>query len=77
MSDNRIIIGLHPVRELLRAGRKVHDIAVADTRSDSEVFDDLVARAAARRVPVRRIPRDDLDRLAEGLVHQGVVATAP
>jgi 23S rRNA (guanosine2251-2'-O)-methyltransferase len=77
MSDNRIIIGLHPVRELLRAGRKVHDIAVADTRSDSEVFDDLVALAAARRVPVRRIPRDDLDRLAEGLVHQGVVATAP
>ncbi len=77
MSDQRIVIGLHPVRELLRAGRKVHEVVVADTRSDSEVFDDLMGEAKRQRVTVRRVRRDELDGLAEGLVHQGVVAMAP
>ena len=69
--------GLHPVRELLRSDQRVDRILLADTRGRSEVLDEIVALAAERGVPVSRIDRAELDRRAEGLVHQGVVAEAP
>lgn len=79
MSD-RLVVGLHPVRELLRAGRAVRTVTVAHGRSGSEVVDELLALAAEAEVPVERVDRETLDALAgEGgeLVHQGVVARAP
>lgn len=76
MSD-RVVVGLHPVRELLRAGRPVRSVAVAEGRTGSEVLDEVLALAAQAGVPVDHVARDDLDTRAEGLVHQGVVATAP
>jgi 23S rRNA (guanosine2251-2'-O)-methyltransferase len=75
--SDRVVVGLHPVRELLRAGRAVRGIAIADGRSDSAVLDELLTLARERGVRVQRVDRDDLDGRAEGLVHQGVVATAP
>lgn len=74
---DRIVVGLHPVRELLRAGRPVRRIAVAAGRTDSDVLGELLDLASAAGVPVDRVDRDALDHRAEGLVHQGVVATAP
>lgn len=74
---DRVVVGLHPVRELLRAGRAVHRVAVAAGRTDSEVLDELLDLADAAGVVVDRVDRDELDARAEGLVHQGVVATAP
>lgn len=73
----RLVVGLHPVRELLRAGRAVHAIAVADTRGASDVLREILRLADDRRVPVDEVGREELDRRAERLVHQGVVATAP
>lgn len=75
--NDRVVVGLHPVRELLRAGRPLRRLAVAAGRSDSEVLDELLGLARAAGVPVDRVDRDDLDARADGLVHQGVVATAP
>lgn len=72
-----MVVGLHPVRELLRAGRPVRRLAVAEGRTGAEVLDDVLALAAQAGVPVDHVGRDDLDTRAEGLVHQGVVATAP
>ena len=74
---DRVVIGLHPVRELLRADRPVRRVTVASGRSDSAVLDELLALAQAAGVPVDRVGRDELDTRAEGLVHQGVVAVAP
>lgn len=74
---DRVVVGLHPVRELLRAGRPVRRVAIAAGRTDSDVLDELLDLARAAGVAVDRVDRDDLDRRAEGLVHQGVVATAP
>jgi 23S rRNA (guanosine2251-2'-O)-methyltransferase len=74
---DRIVIGLHPVRELLRAGRPVRRVAVAAGRTDSDVLDELLDLARSAGVTVDRVDRDELDARAEGLVHQGVVATAP
>lgn len=76
MSD-RLVVGLHPVRELLRAGRPVRRLAVTRGRTGSDVLDDVLALAAQAGVPVDHVMRDDLDARAQGLVHQGVVATAP
>ncbi len=77
MPASRIVVGIHPVRELLRAGRKVHRLQLADTRSSSRPMDELVRLADSCGVPVDIVPRDQLDQAAPGLVHQGVVAEAP
>jgi 23S rRNA (guanosine2251-2'-O)-methyltransferase len=75
--SERVVGGLHPVRELLRAGVAVHRVLVARGREPSDVLDDLLADARAARLPVEEVERERLDRLADGLVHQGVLALAP
>lgn len=73
----RLVIGLHPVRELLRAGATLHGIDLAEGRGESDVVAEIVALAEERGVAVRRRDREELDRLVGDVVHQGVVATAP
>lgn len=65
------------MRELLRAGADVRRVLVAEGRSEGEVVDELVASARAAGIEVVTVPREELDRLLPGLVHQGVVAEAP
>lgn len=68
------LYGVLPVLEALRAGnRRVERITVAEGAHETrlhEVFE--LARAGG--VPVRRAPRAELQRIAEGANHQGVVA---
>jgi 23S rRNA (guanosine2251-2'-O)-methyltransferase len=66
-----IIYGINPVLEALRAGR-VKDIRVGE-RTDQRLRQ-LLALADERRVHVRRVPADVLDRESRRGVHQGVVA---
>lgn len=75
--DDRTVAGLHPVRELLRAGGPVREIHVAGERSGRDVLSDILDLARSARVPVRTTDATTLDRLAAGIVHQGVVAVAP
>jgi 23S rRNA (guanosine2251-2'-O)-methyltransferase len=75
--SRRIVHGIHPVRELLRAGRPVQEVVVALTRGQGGAVEEIVALAAAAGVAVRRTDADELERLAPGAVHQGVVAIAP
>ncbi len=72
----RVVVGVHPVRELLRAGRKVDRVLLVD-RSSSDAVDEVVALAEAARIRIEAIDRDDADDLAPGQVHQGVLALAP
>ncbi|MBY5160936.1 23S rRNA (guanosine(2251)-2'-O)-methyltransferase RlmB [Salsipaludibacter albus] len=74
--DDRVVVGIHPVRELLRAGRAVREVLVAD-RSSSEALDEIRTRAAGAGVPIRPLDDDRAEALAPGQVHQGVVALAP
>ncbi len=76
-SRQRVVGGLHPVRELLRAGRPVHRVHVAASRGHSPVLDDIIGLSEDAGIPVEVVDADRLDHLAEGLVHQGVVAVAP
>jgi 23S rRNA (guanosine2251-2'-O)-methyltransferase len=73
----RLVVGRHPVRELLRARRTVHVVHVAEGRDPDPVVDEVVRLAGERGVRVEVVPRRRLDELAPDLVHQGVVATAP
>jgi len=75
--DDRLVAGLHPVRELLRAGRALRSIAIADGRDQTDVVADIIALAADAGVPVATRPRRELDDAAGSLVHQGVVAWGP
>ena len=66
-----IIYGLNPVLEALRAGR-VREVRIGGRSGDRMAH--VVAEAGRRGVPVRQVPADALARLADGGVHQGVVA---
>jgi 23S rRNA (guanosine2251-2'-O)-methyltransferase len=69
------IPGRRPVAEALRAGRRLHELVVAEG-AGSELAG--LAEAAGRaRVPVRRAGDRELHVLAGGVRHQGVVAVAP
>ena len=67
-----VIVGVHPVREALRAGG-VREVRVGP-RTDARVGE-VVHLAEAKGVPVRRVELAELDRLAGGERHQGVLAT--
>ncbi len=72
-ASTTVLAGLHPVREALRAGRKIEQVQIQTGPPNSRTAEILdLCRAAG--VPVHRVPRQALDRLAAGAVHQGVVA---
>lgn len=66
------IPGRQPVSEALRAGRRLREVVVEDPAA----VEGLVARAREARVDVRTATRAQLDDLASGVRHQGVVALA-
>ncbi len=64
-----VVYGLRPVVEALRSKRReVYEIL--DSVGDKEIS----SEAAARGVPIKRVPRNRVEELARGGVHQGVVA---
>ena len=66
------IFGVKPAMEALRAGR-VTALTVSASRQRGLAA--LLELADSRRVRPRRVERAELDRLAGGAAHQGVVAT--
>lgn len=76
MSGTQTLVGIHAVREALRAAtRPLQYLAVVRDRHDARV-QELLEMARAAQVPVRFEPREALDRLARTAQHQGVVALA-
>ena len=64
-----VVYGVRPVIEALRSGRRrVHEVL------DAVGEGDVASEAAARKVPVRRVPRGKIEDLAQGATHQGVAA---
>lgn len=69
-----VLAGRRPVIELLRARRGAEKIFIAAGMAPSAVLGEIRKRAEEAAVPVRVVPRAEVDRLAEGENHQGVVA---
>lgn len=70
---NRFSIGVHPVREALRAHRPLEKVLIAKGTSGSRI-QEIVDLCRNRGIPVRFEARDVLDRVSKGTPHQGVIA---
>ena len=68
-----LLAGIHPVREALRAGRPLDRVMIAKGAAGPRL-QELIELCHARKIPVRFEPREQLDRAASGVPHQGVVA---
>lgn len=66
------IFGLHAVTAALRVGRECRKLWLQDNRRDARL-NDIESRAQKLGVPVERVPRQELDRLAGGERHQGAL----
>ena len=69
-----LVYGVNSVLEALRAGkRSIDSITILDSARPDR-FKALLELARQKRVPVRRVPKLDLDRNLGDVRHQGVVA---
>jgi 23S rRNA (guanosine2251-2'-O)-methyltransferase len=69
----RLVAGIHPVREALRARRPLDKVLIAKGSAGPRI-QELVELCRQNSVPVRFEPRDALDRASKGVSHQGVLA---
>ncbi len=72
--DNQLE-GRNPILECLQRGkRSLHHLWVDERAKPERRLDRILALAAENKVPVDRVSRRDLDRRADGRVHNGVIA---
>ncbi|HEX4228105.1 MAG TPA: 23S rRNA (guanosine(2251)-2'-O)-methyltransferase RlmB [Bryobacteraceae bacterium] len=69
----RLHLGIHPVREALRAQRPLDKVIVAKGLAGPRI-QEIVELCRDRAIPLRFEPRETLDREAKGVSHQGVIA---
>ncbi len=69
-----IITGRNPVCEALRAGRPLNKIYIYYGLKPATMAE-VAGMAREKRVPVQKVERHVLDRMAPGVVHQGIVAS--
>ncbi len=70
------IYGINPVIEVLRAGRPVQLVMIAEQRQSDRDIQQIVRLARERAVEVRITSRNLLSREAPNALHQGVIAVA-
>ena len=73
VADRRLLYGVNPVLEALRADRVTSNISIAEGVRDQRLRE-LIELARAKNVAVRRVPRAQLDRQLGSSHHQGVIA---
>ena len=73
MPPSRLTLGVHPVREALRARRPLDKVLIAKGASGPRL-QEIVDLCRAQSIPLRFEPRDMLDRLSKGFSHQGAIA---
>lgn len=69
-----MVAGRRPVLELLRSGAPVDKVLFAQDLDPAKVLGDIRSAADDAAVPVRVVPRKEIERLAGTLNHQGVIA---
>jgi len=67
------IAGIHAVRHALEAGEAIAELLVEKGRKHPRL-NELVHLARKAKVPVSFVPKATLERLSEGVPHQGVLA---
>jgi 23S rRNA (guanosine2251-2'-O)-methyltransferase len=69
----RVTLGIHPVREALRARRPLDKVLIAKGSAGARI-QEIVSLCRDQLVPVRFEARETLDRASKGVSHQGVIA---
>jgi 23S rRNA (guanosine2251-2'-O)-methyltransferase len=69
----RLTLGIHPVREALRAKRPFDKVLIARGAAGPRI-QEIVELCRNNSVPLRFEPREMLDRASKGVSHQGVIA---
>lgn len=72
--ESSVLAGRRPVLELLRAERPAERILVGEYVASSKTISEIRSRASDLGIPVRTVPKSEIDKAASGLNHQGVVA---
>ncbi|HUQ90288.1 MAG TPA: 23S rRNA (guanosine(2251)-2'-O)-methyltransferase RlmB [Bryobacteraceae bacterium] len=70
-----VLVGVHPVREALRAGRSLDRVLIAKGAGGTKI-QEIIEICRQQGIAVRFEPRDALDRACHNAVHQGVLAFA-
>lgn len=69
-----LVVGRRSVLELLKAERSIEQVFIATGSQMKGPVGEIRKRAEALSVPVRMAPRSEIEKMARGLNHQGVVA---
>lgn len=72
--SSEVVSGRRAVEELLGGGGGAQKVLIARDRASASSLGRIRRLAEARSIPVRVVPRDELDRVARDLNHQGVAA---
>jgi 23S rRNA (guanosine2251-2'-O)-methyltransferase len=67
-----LLVGIHPVREALRAGRPLDRVVILRGTGGARL-QEVIDLCRARKVPVRFETKDQIDRQSAGAQHQGVI----
>lgn len=73
-ADAGVLAGRRPVLELLRAGKPAQKVLIAQRVARTSIVGEIERAAAQGGVPVTAVTDDEIERVAPGLNHQGVVA---
>jgi len=66
--------GRNPVLETLHSPRKIKRILLAEGQREAPTIAAILQEAKRRHIPVETVPRQRLDQLSQGAVHQGSLA---
>ena len=66
-------LGIHPVREALRAGRPLDKVLLVKGAAGTRL-QEIIELCRAQSVPIRFETREALNRTSKGVPHQGVIA---
>ncbi len=68
------IWGRNPVLETLHSPRRIKRILLAEGQRESSPIAAILQEAERKHIPVETVPRQRLDQLSQGAVHQGCLA---
>lgn len=71
MGRENVIVGRNPVTEALKSGREIDKLMVS---SEDGSMKKILALAGERRIPVMKVEKSAIERVASGQIHQGVAA---
>lgn len=66
--------GRNPVLETLHSPRRIKRILLAEGQREAPTIATILQEAQRRHIPIETVPRQRLDQLSQGAVHQGCLA---